>query len=220
MTTLQLIDNTLPQLQLNDTVAKALQLMTDFKLTHLPLADEEKYLGLLSENDLLDKRDTTTTVQSFVNELIPASLQVTRHFLQAVPVCTLYRTNIIPVVGEVGEYMGSIRGFDLVNALGTFCGAGEYGALVVLEVERNRLSVSELNSIVESDGAVILHLNISPLPASQLLEVTLQINKREIATIIASLERYDYSVSFYSGDELFENEISTNYQNLMNYLDI
>jgi hypothetical protein len=71
---------------------------------------------------------------------------------------------------------------------------------------------------VESDGAIIVHLNVSPLPVSDLLEVTLQINKKEISTIIATFERYEYSVSYYSGEELFENEISTNYNNLMNYL--
>jgi acetoin utilization protein AcuB len=80
--------------------------------------------------------------------------------------------------------------------------------------------LSELNSIVESDDAVILHVNVSPVAGSQLLEVTLQINKKEISTIIATLERYEYSVTYYSGEELFENDISTNYQNLMNYLDI
>jgi hypothetical protein len=58
------------------------------------------------------------------------------------------------------------------------------------------------------------------LPPSPLLQVTLQINKREISTIIASFERYEYSVAYYSGEELFESDISVNYQNLMNYLDI
>jgi hypothetical protein len=48
----------------------------------------------------------------------------------------------------------------------------------------------------------------------------LQINKKEVSTIIATFERYEYSVSFYSGEELFENELSSNYNNLMNYLQI
>lgn len=220
MTSLQLIDHTIPQLKLNDSIPKALQLMNDFKATHLPVTNDEKYLGLISESDILDKSELKANLEIFKDDLIPASLTVNQHFLKAVPVCNLYHTNIIPVVNETGEYMGAIRGFLLLNAMGNLCGANEYGALVVLEIERSRLSISEINSIVESDGAVILHLNISAQPPSELLEVTLQINKREIATIIASFWRYEYSVSYYSGEELFENEISVNYQNLMNYLDI
>lgn len=220
MTTLQLIDNTIPQLHLHDTVVKALQLMSDFKITHLPVVSGEKFLGLISEEDLLDKKDKKATIEIFKDDFIPASVNASQHFLKAVPIYNLYRTNIVPVINETGEYMGTIRGFDLVNALGNFCGANEFGALVVLEVKPIRLAISEINSIVESDGATILHLNISPMPPSPLLQVTLQINKREISTIIASFERYEYSVAYYSGEELFENDLSSNYQNLMNYLDI
>ena len=90
---------------------------------------------------------------------------------------------------------------------------------MVLEMELTRFSLVEINSIVENDDATILHMNISPLPPAQ-LAVTLQINKKEISTIIATFERYEYSISYYSGVELFENDISSNYQNLMNYLDI
>ena len=53
MTTLQLIDNALPQLQLQDTIAKALQLMRDFKVTHLPVVSEEKFLDLKNKYENL-----------------------------------------------------------------------------------------------------------------------------------------------------------------------
>ena len=220
MNTLQLIDNTMPQLNLQDTLAKALQLMNDFKVTHLPVIADDKFLGIISEDDLLDEGNKKLTISFFQNSLIPAAVNASQHFLKAVSICTLYQTNIIPVVNDASEFMGSIRSYALLNALGNFCGANEFGALVVLEMEPTRFAISELNSIVESDDATILHLNISPLVGSQLLEVTIQINKKEISTIIATFERYEYSVSYYSGEELFENDISTNYQNLMNYLDI
>ena len=220
MTTLQLIDNTIPQLQLHDTVAKALQLMHDFRITHLPVVSQEVFLGLISEEDLLDEKNEKATIGFFQNDLIPAAVKSDQHFLKAVSICNLYQTNVIPVVNEKAELMGSIRGLALLSALGNFCGANEYGALVVLEMERTHFAISEINSIVESDGATILHLNVTPLPQTQMLEVTLQINKKEISTIVATFERYEYSISYYSGEELFENDISSNYQNLMNYLDI
>ena len=220
MTTLQLIDNTIPYLQLEDKVNKALQLIADFKCTHLPVVEKDKYLGLISEDDLLDKNNEGATIELFRSDFIPAKIGATQHFLKAVPVCNLYQTNVIPVVNEADELMGCIRNFGLINALGNFCGANEFGGLIVLEMEPSRLAISEINSIVESDGATILHLNVSPISTGQLLQVTLQINKREISTILASFERYEYSVAYYSGEELFENNLATNYQNLMTYLQI
>lgn len=220
MTASQIIDNTIPQLQLQDTIAKALQLMGDYGISHLPVVEGEKYLGLISEGDLLDRDDEKGTLQNCLRDLLPAAVNERDYFLKAVPVSQLYHTHVIPVINEAKELTGSIGSAALIKAMGELCGAEAFGAIVVLEVQPVRLSISEINSIVESDGATMHHLNITPLAGTGLLQVTIQINKKEISTIIATFERYDYSVSFYTGDELFDNEISSNYQNLMHYLDV
>ncbi|MGH2564943.1 MAG: CBS domain-containing protein [Ginsengibacter sp.] len=216
----ELTNNLLPQLQLTDTVSKALQLMNDFKMTHLPVVAEDKYLGLISEDDLIDEENKKIVIESFQNDFIPASVTFNKHFLNAVTVSNQYRTNVIPVVNETNEFIGTIAGQELLLALGNFSGANETGAVIVLEMERSRFSISEISRIVESDGAVILHLNITIKPDTALMQVTIHLNKREISVIIAAFERYEYSISFYSGEELFENEIDNNYRHLMNYLDI
>ena len=216
----ELSSNILPQLQLSDTVAKALQLMSDFKITHLPVVSEEKYLGLISEDDLLDEENKKIPIGFFQNDFIPASVNFNNHFLNAVSVSNYYQTNVIPVVNEANELMGTIDGQALLAAVGNFSGSNETGAVVVLEMERNNFAISEISRIVESDGAIILHLNITSKPDSQQLQVTIHLNKKEISTVIAAFERYDYTVIYYSGEELFENEIDSNYRHLMNYLDI
>ena len=220
MTTLELVDNIYPSLHLTDTVTDALQLMNDSKATHLPVVSAENFLGLISENDLVDEKNKDLTLEVFQTNFVSAAVNAGYHFLKAASVYNLYQTNVIPVINEKNELLGTISSGALITAMGNFCGSSEFGAVIVLEMERTRFAISELNSIVESDGATILHLNVSPHPAPDLLEVTLQINKKEISTIIATFERYEYSISYYSGEELFENEISLNYNNLMNYLQI
>lgn len=220
MTTLQLADNLYPPLHLQDTVEKALELMSEFKTAYLPVIAEELFLGLISESDIIDEENKDTRLEEFQADFIVAAINANNFFLKAATIYNLYRTNVIPVVNENNEFLGSISSNALINALSNFCGSSEYGALIVLEIEQSRFAISEVNSIVESDGASILHLNVSPHPAPGILEITLQLNKKEIAAIVATFERYEYTVSFYSGEELFENELSTNYNNLMNYLDI
>jgi predicted transcriptional regulator len=44
MLTANLINNNIPRLQPQDTVSKALQLISDFKVTHLPVVSENKFL--------------------------------------------------------------------------------------------------------------------------------------------------------------------------------
>ena len=63
MLTANLINNNIPRLQPLDSVSKALQLISDFKVTHLPVVSENKFLGLISEEDLLDSEDQKTTIE-------------------------------------------------------------------------------------------------------------------------------------------------------------
>lgn len=216
----ELTNNIIPQLQLSDTVSKALQLMSDFKVTHLPVVSEEVFLGLISEDDLLDEENRKSQIELFQNDFIPAYINSNNHFLQAVNISNLYQTNVIPVINEENALVGTISGQALLTALGDFSGASEPGAMIEIQMERTKFNISEINRIVESDGAIILHLNITTMPGSLLLQVTISINKREISTLIAAFERYDYSITWYSGEQLFENDIDSNYRHLMNYLDI
>ncbi|MEP6597339.1 MAG: CBS domain-containing protein, partial [Ginsengibacter sp.] len=156
----------------------------------------------------------------FKNDFKPAFISSSMHFLHAVSISNLYQTNVIPVVNEENALVGTIGGQALLIALGDFSGANETGAVIELQMERSNFNISEINRIVESDGATILHLNITTRPQTLLLQVTIHLNKKEISTLIAAFERYDYSITYYSGEELFENDIDTNYRHLMNYLDI
>lgn len=220
MLTKDLINNNIPRLQLQDSVGKALQLINDFRISHLPVIKDNIFLGLISEDDLLDAENDKLTIEvlqdSFLNNPVPGNV----HFLNAVSNSIRFDTTVIPVVLNQNEYVGVITINDLLKMLGNFAGADEIGGIIVLEMERLQFSISEISRIVENNDSTILHLNTTTDSVTGLLTVTLHINKREIASIISSFERYEYDVVYSFGNEKFENEINTNYQNLMNYLDI
>lgn len=220
MLTIDLINNNIPRLQLQDSVAKAIQLVADFKVTHLPVVSENTYLGLISEEDLLDADDDKVPVEALQKYFIPASVKDNVHFLNAVNTSIQFDTNIVPVINEEAEIAGIISTTDLLKTLGNFAGANEIGGIIVLEMERSQFAISEISRIVESNDCTILHLNSHTDQVTGLLTVTLHINKKEIAAVVATFERYDYDVIYYFGNENFENEIHSNYRHLMNYLDI
>ncbi len=219
MLTVDLINNNIPRLKLQDSVAKALQLINDYRTTHLPIVSEDKFLGLISEEDLLDAEDDKLNIEVLQKHFIPAAVKDNGHFLTAVNASIQFETSIVPVVNEDGEFMGVITITDLLKSLGNFAGANEIGGIIVLEMERIQFAISEISRIVESNDATILHLNSFTNDITGMLTVTLHLNKREIAAVVASFERYDYDVIYYFGNENFENEIHSNYRHLMNYLD-
>ena len=51
------------------------------------------------------------------------------------------------------------------------------------------------------------------------MQVTIRINKLEVSDIISTFQRYEYNVKYYFGEEMYENELRTNYDNLMNFLE-
>lgn len=219
MLTAQLINKNIPQLKLQDSVAKALQLINDYRITHLPVVSDTVFLGLISEEDLLDAEDEKLAIEVLQEHFINAPVPGQVHFLNAVNNSIQYDTTVVPVVNN-GTYQGAITSTDLLKTLGNLAGANEIGGLIVLTMERADFAISEISRIVESNDCTILHLNTTVNDATGILTVTLHLSKREIAAIIAAFERYDYSVDYYFGNEKFDNDIDTNYHHLMNYLGI
>ena len=84
MLTIELINNNIPRLQLKDSVSKALRLISDFRVTHLPVIKDEKFLGLISEDDLLDQDEPKMPMELMQEFFIRASVHDNEHFLNAV----------------------------------------------------------------------------------------------------------------------------------------
>ena len=220
MLTIDLINNNIPRLQLKDSVSKALRLIADFRVTHLPVADDDKFLGLVSEDDLLDQEEPKMPIELMQESFIMAAVHDNEHFLNAVTCSNQIESTVVPVVNDENELLGVITTDNLLKTLGNFAGTNEIGGIIVLEMERSQFAISEISRLVESNDATILHLNSTVHPQTGMLTVTLHINKKEIATIVATFERYEFDVIYYFGNEKFENEIHSNYRHLMNYLDI
>jgi acetoin utilization protein AcuB len=219
MLTNELINKNIPRLQLQDSVSKALQLIADYRISHLPVVVDNTFLGLISEDDLLDAEDEKLPIEVLQNNFLNAAVPGNVHFLNAVSNSIQFDTTIVPVVND-NEYAGVITTTDLLKTLGNFSGADEIGGLIVLEMPRSQFAISEISRIVESNDCTILHLNTTVNIITGMLTVTLHINKREIASVIATFERYEYNIIYSFGNEKFENEISSNYEHLMHYLDI
>ena len=50
----QIMSSLIPPIKMTDTGEKALNWMLDFHVRHLPVVDESRYIGLISEDEVLD----------------------------------------------------------------------------------------------------------------------------------------------------------------------
>ena len=215
----QLISQSIPFLHLDDTAGKALQEMNDFHVSHLPVAADEKYLGLISEEVLLDS-DENIALEKLQSEFIKPFVRQTDFFLLAVKRAMNMHLSVVPVVTDQYELLGVISEDNLFKQLAVFVGTDEQGGIIVLEMEKNEFSTGELNRLIESNDAYITQLNTFFDTVTQLLTVTVRINKTEISDIVATLQRHEYNIRYYNGEELYQNELQSNLDHLLNYLNI
>ena len=129
------------------------------------------------------------------------------------------KLSVVPVVEEK-QLLGIVTYNDLLRNASNFMSLNEPGALIVLEMDTRNYSFTEINRIVESNDAQITQLNTFTDPETGISQVTIRVSKLEVSDIISTFQRYEYNVKYYFGEELFENELRTNYDNLMNYLKI
>jgi len=220
MLTRELQSQSLPYLHLHDKIYQALQLMNDNHVTHLPIVEGEKYIGIISEEDLLqvdnDHAELETMQQSFGN----ASVKSNDHFLKTIQVAAENALSVVPVVTNDNEIVGVVVYNDLLKYASEFMSLNEPGGLIVLEMEGRQYSFNEISKLVETNDAQITQLNTSNDPETGMMEVTIRINKPEVSDIVATFQRYEYNVKSFFGEELYANELRSNYDNLMNYLKI
>lgn len=220
MLNIQLISSSLPVLSLNDTVYHAQQLMADYHLLHLPVTNQDKYIGLISEDDVLNAPDDSLLLEQLESQLMLLSVKASSHFLEAVQLCNSYGLSVIPVVEKDMEWVGAILSSDLLKYLGRMTGTDEPGGIIVLELEKANFSFSEICKLVETNDAQITQLNTFYDNQVQLFYVTIKLNRFEVSDIVSTFQRYEYTVKYYFGEELYENELRINYDHLMNYLNM
>jgi acetoin utilization protein AcuB len=214
------ISLTIPTLHLDDTVSQALHLMAEFHVEHLPVVTDSKLAGLVYEADLLNVEDEGSTIGKTQTDLSRLKVRADNHFLEAVQMFNEYGLTVIPVVEGEDEFIGVIGHADLLKQMAKQTGANEPGGVIVMELEKRGYSFSEISKLVETNDAYITQLNSYYDNTTETFIVTLKVNKFEISDIVATFQRYDYTVKYYFGEELFENELRNNYDHLMNYLNM
>lgn len=209
-----------PWVQHTESVATALAMMEDEQLTHLPVVEGTTYQGLVSREALYEVSDDSIALDQLGWPLPRPSVKPTDHFLSALQVMGEQGLSLVPVITEQQELLATISALELTTTIGKFLGLQAGGALLVLEKEAQHYTASEVAKLVESNDAQLLQLNTTVNAQTGHIQITIRLNKYEVSDVIATFQRYDYTVRFYVGEEQYANELKSNYDHLIHYLKI
>ena len=211
----RILNMDLPVLALTDQVSRALEVMDEFKVMHLPVVEEDVYKGTVSEAQLLELDASALIAEAPLSE---ESIGMELHLYDVVARMGWSDVDLLPVVHE-GLYRGAVDRAAVLRFLAKRAGWGFPGSTIVLELLPKDLSPGELFRIVEVDGAQVTSYNVAAVENSELLEVTFKVNTEEIESLLSSLQRHEYTVqSFYNAPEL-EDEMRARFDAFMKYLE-
>lgn len=216
-----LISDVIPSLHTSDSGQKALFWMDIFRISHLPIVNNEDFLGLISDKDIYDANMAEEPIGNHNLSLFSPFVTESQHVYEVIELASRLSLSVIPVLDHKNHYKGVITNNDLIHYFADFAAIKEPGAIIILEMSMVDFSMAQISQIVESNDAKILSMYISSHSASTRIEVTLKINRRDLTSIIQTFTRYNYTVhsTFMDHDDM-EGLYENRYELFMKYLSI
>lgn len=215
-----LISDTIMPLQTSDTGMTALNWMEEYKVTHLPIVNNHDFLGLISETDIYESNSYDEPLGNHALSLTKPFVTDNQHVYDIIRLVHELKLTLIPVINDKNHYLGSITLQCLTKYFARLAAVDNPGGIIVLEMGVHDFLLSEIARIVESNDAIILSLYVMNLPDSTKMQVTIKVNRIDIAPLIATFDRFNYTIkaSFFKSD--FDETLLDRYDSLMKFLDI
>lgn len=215
-----LISYAVPPLKGADTGLMANQWMNDFHVRHLPVVDNGTFLGLVSEDHILNMPPDDAIHSHYEYGLINVFVQPHQHLYEIMKCVVDSGLSVVPVANKDRQYMGLITLDNLIKQLVESGSITHPGGVIVIEMAPRDYSLAEIARIIESEKVLILSSFITSNIDQSLIELTIKLNKEDLKHVVATLERFDYNVkdSFYESDYL--DSLNDRYDSLIRYLNI
>ncbi len=220
MVAAELISNIIPPVKPTDTVERVNILFAEFRVNELPVVDGDLFLGLITEDDVIEVLDEQVEVDTISLTKIYSFVRENQHVYDVIRLFHAQQLSVVPVLDLQNNYLGLININALTDYFASLTSAVEPGAIIVLEISNRDNSLAQMAQIVESDKAQVLSSYVRSFPDSTRLEVTLKINKKEVSAILASFTRYDYVITAVFNQAQVEDDSMNRYDLLMNYINL
>jgi predicted transcriptional regulator len=206
----ELISDVITALKTSDTGTKALSWMEVYRVKHLPIVNQLDFLGLISDADIYDLNNPDEPVGNHELSLQKPYVNEEQHIYEVIELLSRLKLTLVPVLNHEKHYVGVITMEDLTRRFAGLSAMKQPGGIIELEMNQLDYSLSEISQIVESNNARILSLYVSNAEKNNnRLRVTLKINLTDLTAIMATFNRYNYTVV---SSHLSEEDLDEFYQ--------
>ena len=216
----ELITDEVPSLKPTDTGKKVLDWMEDLRISHLPVVDKREFVGLVSYTDMLDHGDGKKTLDKLHVSLIKAHVRENFHIFDVLKVIATHNVSAVAVLDEQNKYMGVITADSIIQKISRMPFVHEPGGIIILEILVRDYSLSQIAQIVEGNDAKIINMYVNSHPDTTKMEVTIKVNKDDLAPILQTFTRYNYTVKATFHHTQVGESLKNRFDEFMHYLNI
>lgn len=220
MLAIEVITDEIPSLKISDTGDKAISWMEEFKVYELPIVNHNKYIGLISENDLIDFNNPSLQLSEITIPLDRPFVYGHDHIYTVITTMSEHRLSVVAVLDDNDNYLGMISQKDLIKNISSISAFNEPGGIIELEMNINDYSLVEIANIIEGNGGKILSSYIKSKPDSTKIKVTLKTNKDDLSAILQTFYRYEYTIIASFDKSGSEDDLKQRYDAFIHYLNI
>ena len=101
-----LISDVIPALKTSDSGQKALNWMDIFRISHLPIVNNEDFLGLISDKDIYDNNMAEEPIGNHNLSLFSPYVTIEQHIYEVMEVASELQLTVIPVLDSENMYQG------------------------------------------------------------------------------------------------------------------
>lgn len=217
----KIISDVIPAILSSEKGQKVLNLMDVCRVSHLPVKEDSRYLGLVSDKLIYDLNLLDESISKEKEKFFTAHVHEDQHIFEVAVLMYKLKLSVIAVVNKKHEYIGAISLYDLARRFARFFSLQELGGVIVLEVNVHDYSMTQISKIVEENDTKILSFFLNRLSGTNNIEIIMKFDKEDLSAVIRAFERYDYNVKgVYLDDSMINDLYQDRYDQFMKYMNL
>ena len=192
--------------------------MNLYRVNHLAVVKNDFYLGVISDKEIMNWASTEEYIEEHLPNLASPHVLNSQHLFDIIEVLEQNNLSVVPVLDNDQQYQGVITNRKLLYTIANSAAIQSVGGVLVLQMNNNDYSMTEIANIIESNDTKILSSYVISKKDSTKMELTIKLNKTDITAIIKDLERYEYNVKASYKEEDPNTDFLERYEQLMRFL--
>ena len=212
------IIHTIPVFDIKEALEEPIHFFTNSIYSHVAVTEDQKFLGLLSENDL-DSFEAKKTIEDYRSNLELFFARAETSCLDVLELFSRNEANLLPVVDEEAHVLGYYDLNDIVRVFIDTPFFKEPGAILVIAKGIKDYSFSEIAQIVESNNTKLIGAFITD-SRSEVIQITMKIGVDNFNEVVQTFRRYNYTILFGNKDDQFLEDLKERSDYLDKFLNV